>query len=120
MVRWNITFNDGTNLTGMTDDGSWKLVPDFINRKNLKIVSMNIGNDFGIGRIDNNCDGYYLNNKIIAIMQSKQQVRMVGIGYWRKHESVVRIKWYNADNMELIKTEAQPVNEIKQALIKNI
>jgi hypothetical protein len=45
---------------------------------------------------------------------------MVGIGYWRKHESVVRIKWYNADNMELIKTEAQPVNEIKQALIKNI
>lgn len=118
-VIWKAFLSNGDTVEGKTDDGSWNNVRYKLLNDGTKIKSLEIHNNIGSGRIDDNCDGYLIGNKAVAIMPSDTNIVLVGIGYWKQNESVARIKWYRADSMELVFTEARPINECGFFLIKN-
>jgi hypothetical protein len=118
MVRWEATLDDGTKESGETCGGSWQNLSANLNKR--KIVALNIGNEYGVSDIDNNADGYFIGNKLFAIMPDNFQMDFVGIGYWRKNDNAVRIKWHNPITMELLTTEAKNISECNLTLIKNI
>lgn len=119
MVRWTAKLSNGEDRMGYTDNGSWKTLKPYLDKNNLKILELEISNKSGVGRIDKNCDGYFIGNKIIAVLNQPGQETFVGIGYWRKNEDVVRIKWYDAETMELKNTEARKLEETGISLVKN-
>lgn len=124
MVKWNAIVQSellGRNeeYEGQIDDGSWLKFPEVLRKGDMKIISLQLLGDSGGGKIDSNADGYFIGNKVIALMPSTVQIELVGIGYWKKHESVARIKWYNKHTMELMYTEARNLNECGFCLIKN-
>jgi hypothetical protein len=108
----------GYMYTGLVDDRSWASVKDKFNQEEY-IVSLRLDGDQGSATIDDNKDGYFLGNKMIASMQGGFQVNLVGIGYWTKNEETARIKWYNSDTMQLMFTEARPTEECGFFLIRN-
>jgi hypothetical protein len=119
MVKWTaLTVSD--TFEGYTDDGSWRELGKRLGDEwHHTIVSLSLSGANAGATIDSNADGYYIGNKVIAIFPFTQQIDLCGIGYWKKHENVVRIKWYRKDTMELVFTEAKPTNECEGFLIKN-
>lgn len=115
MVYWHLQLNDDTSVKGSSEDGSWKRIPDSVK---AKVVGMKIYNDQAGATIDKNCSGYFFGRKIIADIKTGQQQEYVGIGYWKKHEKVARVKWYNAKTMELLKVQVKPLSKCGFCLIK--
>lgn len=119
-ISWNCKTSDGSILGGFTDDGSWRELKNAILTKKTKVISLNIRNKHGGATIDDNADGYFIANKMLAKMGGSVN-EYIGIGYWRSHEDVVRIKWYDSNTMELWANETRHLNECSQdCLIKNI
>jgi hypothetical protein len=118
MVKYHCKLSDGSSITGRTD-GDWLKTKEYLLESKKQIVALSISNAHGGGNIDPNCDGYFIGNKSIATMPSGISVDLVGIGYWRKHDNTVRIKWYNAQTMELMHTEARTPEEAGLSLIRN-
>lgn len=120
MVKWIAKLSNNEEESGAVTDGSWKLIKQTIHQSNdLQITELSIANDIGSGTIDKNCDGYFIGNKSIALLGSSGKIELVGIGYWKKNEDVVRVKWYHKDSMRLFMTEAKPLKDCDLFLIKN-
>lgn len=121
MVKWKVSLtNDKLVPTeGLVNDGSWLKLSSSVSDGSCSILSMQLLGDHAGASIDSGCDGYFLGNKIIAMMPSSNQVELVGIGYWRREEPVARIKWYNSNTMELVFTEARPIIQCGFFLIQN-
>lgn len=118
MVKYTLKLDNKDVLTGQTDDGSWGKLQEYLNQTNRKIVSLKIDNEFGSGFIDNDCDGYFIGNKSIAVMGAGG-VDMVGIGYWKKNDPNVHILWYDKSFMNLITSEARSVESCGFFFVKN-
>src|SRR5688500_2236649 len=99
MVNWNVTFANGEKMSGRNDNGSWGHVTNYMKTSLSPNTSLSISNEIGSASIDPNADGYFMGNKIISMLGSGQ-IHMVGIGYWKRHENVARIVWYDPDSLE--------------------
>lgn len=122
MVKWTAVTADLSVHSGNTDDRSWYELSEvlgFMANTKSRIVSLRIDGPTGSATIDSDKDGYIIGNKVIASLQGGQQITLVGIGYWDKPADVGRIKWYNADTMELQFTEARPTEQCGFFLIQN-
>ncbi len=109
-VYWHATLSDGQKISGTTEDGSWTILK--ANLANRKITSLYIDSQIGTGKIDDNRDGYFISNRVVTAVGGSSSIYLVGIGYWRKDDEFVRIKWYRRDNMQLATTEARPLTEV--------
>lgn len=118
VITWEATLSDGRSISGPVENGSWKLVQAKLDAENVRLVSLKLLGA-GIGSIDSNCDGYFIGQRIMAQAFSGSIREMVGIGYWKKNSNVVRIKWYNRSNLDLMTVEAKPVSECGRMLVKN-
>jgi hypothetical protein len=119
MVKWEATLANGQVLSGISDDGSWRSVGSRVASAKSKLVGLVVSTKDGTGTIDANSDGYFLGNKIIASLPAFMEIKLIGIGYWKKYDDMVRIKWYDIDNMSLFETEARPIKDCGSALVKN-
>jgi hypothetical protein len=119
LVNWNATLSNGLKICGATDDGTWITLRERLKNESIRITEFSIGNQHGVGKIDSNADGYFLGNKTIAILPSTLNINLVAIGYWKNYDDKVRIKWYDVNTMNLVFTEARPLNECGEFLIKN-
>lgn len=118
MNKWYAQLSDGTTKSGTTLDGSWRNMQQWISDSHLSIVSFYIQNETNRVNIDKGCSGYFLGNKTIAHIP-QGSINLVGIGYWKSHSNMVRIKWCNSNTLELVSTEARPVESSKLFLVKN-
>jgi len=119
-ISWNCTTLNNEILGGFTDDGSWIDLKNRIKNNNDKIVEINIRNINGGATIDRNADGYFIANKLIAKLGGPTQ-EYIGLGYWKKHQNVVRIKWYDKTTMSLCFNEVRDLQECSEnCLIKNV
>lgn len=116
MIKWEVTLDNNSTESGLTDDGSWIRFKNHLNQQrinNLKIISPT-----GSAYVDSNKDGYYLSNKIITHI-SGSSVHLVGLGYLNADDNTVQIEWYDVNTMNLIMTESRPVENCGISLIKN-
>ena len=118
MITWNAKLSNGHAMSGLVDDGSWKTVQAKLDTEHIRIVSLKLLGA-GTGAIDDNCDGYFIGQKIMAQAFTGEFRDMVGVGYWKKHSNMVRIKWYNKNDFNLITSEAKPVSECGFLFVKN-
>jgi hypothetical protein len=115
MTKWFAVLSDGNAFEGGVDDGSWRKLKLTIDGR--RIERLHIFNDQAAGRIDDNKDGYFIGNKIIGGLGQSITIHLCGIGYYQKHDNIVRIKWYDKQTMELQQTEARPAEECGFSLI---
>lgn len=118
-IYWKVKLSSNEYLEDKTTNGSWKNLAKYISSNNLDIISCEISSKIGLGYIDKNREGYFIGNKVIALINSGQQVHLTGIGYWNKSTKSCHIKWYNSKNMELVNTEARTEEHSGFFLIKN-
>ncbi len=120
MVKWKAKTFNGNMYAGFTDDGSWKEFGCLVKALNqgIEYISLEL-EGVGAAVIDPGRDGYFISNRVIASLNSADQISLVGIGYWNRSQSTIRIKWYNAENMQLLRTEARPDENSEPSLIKN-
>lgn len=121
MIEWVANTSDGSEHRGTTEDGSWrKLQRELEHLYEIQVESLMLHKEGAAdARIDDEQAGYFIGNKVIAALGQSGQISLVGIGYIPWSKDVVRIKWYNANNMELVMVEARPIKDAESFLIKN-
>ena len=117
-MYWEVELNTGAKIAGSLDDGSWKRIKGTLN-DGEKICGLRIYNQYGSHTIDKNCDGYFLGRFCSAPLMGEPTLQ-VGIGYWRKHEPVARIKWYQFPSMNLNRVEVRSIENCGFCLVKNL
>lgn len=116
MITWTTTFDDGSHESGLVDDQSWIRLKGNITKK---IVRLDITNGSDGGGLSDPARSFYLINKSIATFPFGDTIDMVGIGFIPKNEDIVKVMWFDKSNMNLIKTEAKPIDKCEYSLIHN-
>lgn len=111
-VFWEATVPGRDRYSDSMENGSWRSF-------NKNIICLRIFSDKGQGKIDDFKDGYFICNKCICVIGG-DSLELAGIGYWTKGDPMVRIKWYNKEDMQLHSTEARPKEECLSGLKTNI
>lgn len=117
MVNWRLFLSDGSQLSGESDDGSWKKVNSQLKEKEVHAIGMEISNPQNGSSIDKNAYGYFFSKRCVVGLNIGINQYLVGIGYQRTPDDPVRIKWHDERTMELVETEARPAKNCGISLI---
>jgi hypothetical protein len=118
-IYWEAILNNGIINSGLVNDGSWRQLKTFVQKNGIKIQQFRLHSIIAESNVDQDADGYFLGNKVIASIESDKQFEMVGIGYWKKDDPMVRIIWHDSNTMDVVETEGRSVEDCGFLLLKN-
>jgi hypothetical protein len=107
-IFWLIKSKDNTYI-GKVDDGSWIDIKKIIKENHESISFVQVYSKYGEGNIDPNKKGYFLCNKSLTELGLNKTVDLVGLGYLDDDIKTIRVKWFSKPTLELVLTEARPL-----------